>query len=123
DVGGLGTGSPHLWPGYVEPGKGRLDQVFGEMSITGRQQASRTHQPGPPGLDERGELFVARCSWHAHLLTIHTGQDGGEVARGPTLARRALARAERGAVAGHDHRGEGQQFLAAGVQGAGVRAE
>jgi hypothetical protein len=60
DVGGLGTGSPHLRPGYVEPGEGRLDQVFGEMSVTGRQQAGRTHQPGPPGLDERGELFVAR---------------------------------------------------------------
>jgi hypothetical protein len=60
DVGGLGTASPDLRPGDVEPGQGRLDQVFGEMSVPGRQQAGRTNQPGAPGLDERGELFVAR---------------------------------------------------------------
>ncbi len=28
DVGGLGTGSPHLRPGHVEPGEGRLDQIL-----------------------------------------------------------------------------------------------
>jgi len=60
DVGGLGTGPPDLRPGEVEPGQGRLDQVFGEVSVPGRQQAGRTNQPGVPDLNERGELFVAR---------------------------------------------------------------
>ena len=53
DVGGLGTGSPHLRPGDVEPGQGPLDQVLGEMSVRGR----------------------------AHLLTLNTGQDARRVAR------------------------------------------
>ncbi len=60
DVGGLGTGSPDPRPGDVEPGQGRLDRGFGEMSVPRRQQAGRTNQPDAPGLDERGELFGAR---------------------------------------------------------------
>jgi hypothetical protein len=43
DVGGLGTGSPAPRPGDVEPGQGRLDRGFGEMSVPAvSKQAERT---------------------------------------------------------------------------------
>ena len=43
ELGGLGSGSPDVRPGHVEPGKGRLDQDCGEVSVPAvSRQAERT---------------------------------------------------------------------------------